>query len=165
MTLLYEQLLVTTPGEFVEIAPLSRTGTLTSKVRCVQSTQHTATLTYEWRGEGKCRKRRQWTCKVCSLLRHRVRENANAASYYCESCSEGSTKLRLCMKARGPSVSSHTCFEIWHEDFDSARSIPVDLDTAVKMRKVVARDHQSCKRPRSDEKPARETENESSETA
>lgn len=36
----------------VEIAVLARTGTPVSKVRCVQSSQHAATLTDEWCGKG-----------------------------------------------------------------------------------------------------------------
>lgn len=137
MTELQNQLLALTAQDFAEVEPLTRTGTpVITRKRQRTPTAHTATLTDEWREEGKTRKRRQRTCKVCSLKHRKVGESASGTSHFCEACSEGSAELWLHPMARRASESSRTCFDAWHEEFDCGRDLPADVNTSTKMRRV-----------------------------
>ncbi|KAG3110267.1 hypothetical protein PI125_g10179 [Phytophthora idaei] len=88
-------------------------------------------------------KRRQYGCKVCSLLR--PGKNPWETTFYCVECSEAKTrgvpddsttakgKIYLCQKVRqhdpnGP-VNSATCSQIWHDLWRGGSSIPPDLKT------------------------------------
>lgn len=78
---LQQQLLSRTVRDFAEVELLTRTGTpVMTRKRQRMASAHTTTLTDEWRGEGKSRKRRQRACKVCSLVRRKVGRNANGTS-------------------------------------------------------------------------------------
>ncbi|DAZ96869.1 TPA: hypothetical protein N0F65_008830 [Lagenidium giganteum] len=66
----------------------------------------------EWQDISGSRKRRQRSCKLCSLLRG-YRERGFQTAFFCEACSDGDKRVYLCPKARR-SVDGNrgTCHDI-----------------------------------------------------
>ncbi|KAG2787465.1 hypothetical protein PC129_g3248 [Phytophthora cactorum] len=82
-------------------------------------------------------KRRQRSRKVCVLLRGK-RKKSFQTTYYCEDCSRHDATCFLCPKARRIYAGlPKTCYQIWHEDFDSGASIPESLGKRVVLRRSV----------------------------
>lgn len=134
MTELQHQLLSHTERDVAEVEPLTRTGMpVVTRKRQRMASAHTVTLMDEWKGERKSRMRRQRACKVCSIVRRKIGNNANGTSHFCETCSEDSAKLWPSMKRRELTVLSRWCFDTWHDKFDCGRALPCDLSTSIKM--------------------------------
>ncbi|ETO58707.1 hypothetical protein F444_22915 [Phytophthora nicotianae P1976] len=109
------------------------------------------------RGENgnETRKRRQYDCKVCSLLR--PGKNAWETTFYCVECTEAKRKggvvdttnskgkIYLCQKVRqhdpSASTNSATCSQIWHDLWRGGDSIPPGLK-AFRLRVASGRDVQ-----------------------
>lgn len=80
-------------------------------------------------------KRRQRSCKVCALLRGK-RKKPFQTNYYCRDCSQPGAKCSLCPKSRHNYRGARkTCYQIWHEDFESEVSIPASLGNRVVLRR------------------------------
>ena len=89
----------------------------------------------DWVTVSGIQKRRQRACKVCALLRG-TRKKSYQTTYYCEDCSHPDAKCFLCPKARRTYGGVlKTCYQIWHEDFDSGSAIPTALGKRVVMRR------------------------------
>jgi hypothetical protein len=89
----------------------------------------------DWITIGGVQKRRQRSCKVCALLRTEKKKSF-ATSFFCERCSVDDAKCWLCNKIRRQYLgAAKTCFEIWHDDFDCGRNIPLTLGKRVVMRR------------------------------
>lgn len=89
------------------------------------------------------KKRRQYGCKVCSLLR--PGKNPWETTFYCVECTEARSsgaldyctnaqgKLYLCQKVRqhdpNAATNSATCSQIWHDLWRCGASIPPGLKT------------------------------------
>ncbi|KAG3118150.1 hypothetical protein PI125_g3144 [Phytophthora idaei] len=72
---------------------------------------------------------------VCALLRGK-RKKFFQTTYYCEDCSRPDAKCFLCPKARRIYAAlPKTCYQIWHEDFDSGTSLPESLGKRVVLRR------------------------------
>ncbi|KAJ8576453.1 hypothetical protein ON010_g2758 [Phytophthora cinnamomi] len=100
-----------------------------------EATSHTARQVDEWRNEGSQAKRRQRTCKVCSVLRT-GKQRASTTAYFCGSCSEKGPVF-LCMRARRQVRGvAMTCWDMWHKEWMHGKLIPVDNGNTIRMRKV-----------------------------
>ncbi|EGZ17075.1 hypothetical protein PHYSODRAFT_415030, partial [Phytophthora sojae] len=103
------------------------------------------------------RKRRQYGCKVCSLLRPGM--NPWETTFYCVECTEARSKgaaddaacakgnIYLCQKVRqhNPSAptNSATCSQIWHDLWRGGDNIPPGLKT-IRLRTAKVRDVQQA---------------------
>ncbi|KAJ0401970.1 hypothetical protein ATCC90586_003203 [Pythium insidiosum] len=96
---------------------------------------HVPEQSEDWVTVSGVQKRRQRSCKVCALLRTEKKKSF-ATTYFCERCSIDDAKLWLCNKIRREYKGmSKTCFDIWHDDFDSGLSIPPTLGKRVVLRR------------------------------
>ncbi|KAG3121778.1 hypothetical protein PI126_g24424 [Phytophthora idaei] len=132
--LLHKQLLQLKPDDFVEAtAPTPSPMTRSRKRRRLDGHRH---IQFDdWVTVSSVQKRRQRSCKVCALLRGE-RKKSFQTTYYCEDCSQADAKCFLCPKSRHIYGGVHkTCYQIWHEDFDSGASIPASLGKRVVLRR------------------------------
>ncbi|RLN97420.1 hypothetical protein BBJ28_00019616 [Nothophytophthora sp. Chile5] len=83
--------------------------------------------------KGGIQKRRQRSCKVCSLYRGQAKKSFQT-TYYCPDCSNGDAKFYLCDKARRG--GDKTCFQVWHEEFACGADIPAHLGKRVVLRRA-----------------------------
>lgn len=135
MTLLHQQLVNFMAAEFSNVAALSRTGTPIGKTKKrIAAATHKPSISDDWHGEGATRKRRTRTCKVCSLLRRAVGKSAAQTSWYCESCSEDTTRPLLHIVPVNPSKDNKSCFDVWHEEVECGRSIPEHFMNRIALR-------------------------------
>ncbi|KAE9271849.1 hypothetical protein PR003_g30388, partial [Phytophthora rubi] len=63
-------------------------------------------------------KRRQRSCKVCALYKMQPRKYTK---YFCPECSTGNRRTYLCNVVR--EGKEKTCYQIWHDDWDSGNTI------------------------------------------
>jgi hypothetical protein len=97
---------------------------------------HTPLQEDDWVVVSGVQKRRQRSCKVCSLLRGE-RKKSFQTTYYCDQCSLERAKCYLCPKARRVyNGAPKTCFQIWHDDFDCGKLIPSSLGKRVVLRRT-----------------------------
>ncbi|EGZ06617.1 hypothetical protein PHYSODRAFT_419842, partial [Phytophthora sojae] len=82
------------------------------------------------------RKRMHRACKVCSILAPAGKRGKNT-KWFCEACSEGRTVVvYLCQFIRHESFGiKKSCFSIWHEDWDSGKLLPINVDKRIQFRR------------------------------
>ncbi|OWZ14359.1 hypothetical protein PHMEG_00012167 [Phytophthora megakarya] len=132
--LLHKQLLQLKSEVFVDvIIPTPSSATRARKRRRLDG--HSHIQFDDWVTVSGVQKRRQRSCKVCALLRGETKKSFQT-TYYCDDCSRLDAKSFLCPKARRVYGSvSKTCYQIWHEDFDSGASIPEALGKRILLRR------------------------------
>ncbi|KAK1942900.1 hypothetical protein P3T76_005537 [Phytophthora citrophthora] len=99
-----------------------------------ESSEHIARQSNEWCNKRKQAKRRQRTCKACSVL-CTGKQRASTTTNYCKECNTAGPVL-LCMRShrniRGVAV---TCCEIWHKEWLNGKLIPVDNGNSIRVRR------------------------------
>ncbi|ETM45748.1 hypothetical protein L914_09275, partial [Phytophthora nicotianae] len=98
-----------------------------------RNTSHVHKQLDDWVVVSGVQKRRQRSCKVCSLYRGEQKKSYQT-TYYCEDCSQGDGKCFLCLKARRGTDT--TCFQVWHDDFECGASISSHLGKRVVLRRA-----------------------------
>uniref|UniRef100_H3GV95 PiggyBac transposable element-derived protein domain-containing protein n=1 Tax=Phytophthora ramorum TaxID=164328 RepID=H3GV95_PHYRM len=95
-------------------------------------TTHTHRQLNEWRDRDTQPKRRQRSCKICSLLRVGDKRSTTA-SFFCDECSEAGP-IFLCMKPhrqiRGVAI---TCWDICHREWVNGKLIPADTGRSIRV--------------------------------
>ncbi|KAG3064485.1 hypothetical protein PI124_g22416 [Phytophthora idaei] len=122
----------------------------------------------DWVTVAGVQRRRQRSCMVCALLRG-DHKTSFQTTYFCEGCSQTDAKFFLCPKSHHSYEGMRkTCYQIWHEDFDSGSSIPASLGKRVVLRrsgtvgtrKPTRREllcHQDCDADNEEVQPARQS--------
>ncbi|OWZ16488.1 LOW QUALITY PROTEIN: hypothetical protein PHMEG_0009714 [Phytophthora megakarya] len=100
-----------------------------------ESSEHAARQVDEWWNADTQAKRRQRSCKVCSVLRTE-KHRAATTTYYCSTCSDAGP-IYLCMRARRKVREvAMTCWDIWHKEWSNGKMIPVDNGRAIRVRRM-----------------------------
>ncbi|KAG6944081.1 hypothetical protein JG688_00017280 [Phytophthora aleatoria] len=95
--------------------------------------EHMAHQSDEWRNKGTQAKRRQRSCKVCSVLRG-DKKRASTTAYFCSECNEVGPIFR-CMRARrNVRGIAMTCWVIWHKEWENGKLIPVEKGNSIRVR-------------------------------
>jgi Transposase IS4 len=132
---LHQQLLSLKASNFDVLGDMTSTAAASRRRR---TPGHELVQSNDWIMTGGVQKRRQRSCKVCGLLRGSAKKSFQT-TFFCERCSVDAAKCFLCPKARREyNGVSKTCFQIWHEDFESGQSIPASLGKRVVMRRPAA---------------------------
>ncbi|ETI33971.1 hypothetical protein F443_19412 [Phytophthora nicotianae P1569] len=127
--MLHKQLTQLTDEDFKTSAPTPSPIALKRR----RNTSHVHKQLDDWVVVSGVQKRRQRSCKVCSLYRGEQKKSYQT-TYYCEDCSQGDAKCFLCPKARRGTDT--TCFQVWHDDFECGASIPSHLGKRVVLRRA-----------------------------
>uniref|UniRef100_H3H5X0 PiggyBac transposable element-derived protein domain-containing protein n=1 Tax=Phytophthora ramorum TaxID=164328 RepID=H3H5X0_PHYRM len=97
---------------------------------------HTPQLIDEWRNLDTQPKRRQRTCKVCSLYTKLDGKKPTTSTYFCGDCAPVGS-IVLCMRPRRQlNGGARTCWDIWHRDWKDGKLIPSELTGSIRMRKA-----------------------------
>jgi hypothetical protein len=134
LNLLHKQLLQITPDEMLDTEEDSPCSMPTSNGNRSANT-HSLQETNEFRTSNGFNKRRQRSCKVCSILRKDKNKKAFSSKFYCEECSQGEAKVYLCDRVRRMNEGNrHTCFEIWHSVWKNGVALPPNVKRTIHMR-------------------------------
>eukprot|EP00644_Phytophthora_capsici_P005686 jgi/Phyca11/97698/e_gw1.2.1118.1 len=117
--------------------PQARPAYVPVPVGANQSIAHAARQVDTWRNEGTQSKRRQRTCKVCSLLPTDT-QRASTTTYYCSDCSDKGP-VYLCMRARRQVRGvAMTCWDVWHKEWMNGKLISFENGKGIRMRQKPA---------------------------
>lgn len=84
---------------------------------------HFLELINDWYGPQEKQKRRQRSCKVCSLHAPEGKKCATTA-WQCKECTRlFKAPIWLCNKVQNTDMGK-TCSQVWHEDYDNGENIP-----------------------------------------
>ncbi|GMF52674.1 unnamed protein product [Phytophthora fragariaefolia] len=133
-SVLQNQLLQLKPEDFagVVVTPPQRSR---KRKRAPIRRTHVLQQRDDWVTVSGIQKRRQRSCKICALLRTDTKRKSSA-TFFCERCSVDDAKCWLCNEIRRYYKGvAKTCFEIWHDDFDSGQAIPAGLGKRIVLRR------------------------------